>query len=509
MGILDKIKQESTTKGNTKGFYFGATEAEGENKKGVQNFQYYFDDYLNVLPQLRNEKFIFTGRKGAGKSAIAKYIRDTSDSEDNSYSDLIRLKDIEIEKLIQIEELEKFDHKELVVFEWLILVRLIKLILLNDSGKYTLEYEKLEKFIERNSGVVCVDKYQIVGINDKKGFEVKFEVLQQAFPSFSKYFDKKTNKAPFYKLINPLKEVVSKILTFPINEGKEFWLLFDDLDINFKENSKDSIDKITELIRISKIYNTEIFKGSGAKILVFLRDDIKNIIEKHHTDTAKIFTSYEAKLDWYDHEKFKLDEDETALKKFVNKRIEQNFIANNIEYSKSSPWNSLFGNDPNEYQQKTSFKYIIDFTYYRPRDMILFLKPIGDYDFRYPLLACNVKSLIRKYLNENLREIKNELSIYFESNEITDIISVLRTMTERYGPISYTELKKVIENYDFQRKPEEIVKILSSYSITIPKDGMGQLHFNYREESADSVNIEECEFSTHKSIYNYFHQDRI
>jgi len=130
MGILDKLKPAPNDKNTTKGFYFGATEAEGENKKGIQNFQYYFDDYLSVLPQLKNEKFIFTGRKGAGKSAIAKYIKDTSDKEDNSYSDLIRLKDIEIEKLIQIEELENFVQKEVVVFEWLILVKLIKLILL-------------------------------------------------------------------------------------------------------------------------------------------------------------------------------------------------------------------------------------------------------------------------------------------------------------------------------------------------------------------------------------------
>ncbi len=500
---------ESSNKVTTKGFYFGTTEAEGENKKGVQNFQYYFDDYLNVLPQLKNEKFIFTGRKGAGKSAIAKYIKDTSDSEENSYSDLIRLKDIEIEKLIQIEALDNFDHKELVVFEWLILVKLIKLILLNDSGKYTAEYEKLEKFIERNSGVVCIDKYQVVDINEKKNFEVKFEVLQHAFPSFSKYFDKKTNKAPFYKLINPLKEVVSKILKYQNNDGKEFWLLFDDLDINFKENNKDSINKITELIRIAKIYNTESFKGTGAKILVFLRDDIKDIIEKNHTDTAKIFSSYEAELNWYDHEKFKIAEDKTALKKFINKRIEQNFLANDIEYSKVSPWNSLFAIDPIEYQQKTSFKYIIDFTYYRPRDLVLFLKPIGDYDYPFPLSATCVKSLISKYLNENMREIKNELSIYFESNEINSLISILRIMTEWFGPISYTDLKREIEDYEFSKKADEIVKILSSYSITIPKDSLGQLHFNYREESPDSVNLIECEFSTHKSIYNYFHQDRI
>lgn len=509
MGILDKIKRDNSNKETTFGFYFGATEAEGEIKAGIQNFQYFFEDYLNILPQLQNGKFIFTGRKGAGKSAIAKYIKDTADKEENSFSDLIRLKDIEIEKIVQIEELESFEHKELIIFEWLILVRIIKLLILNKEGIYKKEYEKLTKFIERNSGVVGIDKFQISEMNLKQGIEVKFEVLQQAFPSFSKYFNKKTNKAPFYKLINPLKEVVSKILSFQNNDGKEFWLLFDDLDINFKENNQKDIDKITELIRISKIFNTEIFRNSGARILIFLRDDIKDILERHHTDTAKFFTSYEAELSWYNHEQFKIDEDKTALKRFINKRIEQNFKANKLEFSKSSPWNSLFVNDLNEFQQKTAFKYIIDFTYYRPRDLILFLKPIGENEYMYPIQPNIVKNLIKRYLNENLRELKNELAIYFDSNEISSLINVLRTMAQRYGPMSFSDLETEIGKYEFNKKTGEILKILSSYSITIPKDKQGQLHFNYREENSDSINIEECEFTTHKSIYNYFNPEKI
>lgn len=452
MGILDKIKRDNPKKGNTFGFYFGATEAEGENKSGIQNFQYYFDDYLDILPQLQNGKFIFTGRKGAGKSAIAKYIKDNADKEENSFSDLIRLKDVEIEKLVQLEELENFENKELIIFEWLILVRTIKLLILNKEGIYTKEYEKLTKFIERNSGVVGIDKYQISEVSLKQGLEVKFEVLQQVFPSFSKYLDTKTKKAPFYKLITPLKEVVSKVLSFQNNENKEFWLLFDDLDLNFKENNPRDIDKITGLIRISKIFNTEVFRNSGARILIFLRDDIKDILERHHTDTAKIFTSYEAKLNWYNHEQFKIDEDKTSLKRFINKRIEQNFKANKINYSETSPWSSLFENDLSEYQQKTAFKYIIDFTYYRPRDLILFLKPIGENEYTYPIPSGTVKTLIKKYLNENLRELKNELAIYFESSEISSLINVLRSMAQRYGPITFLELEKEIEKYNFKKK---------------------------------------------------------
>ena len=46
MGILDILKIDSGSKKTTRGFYFGHSEAEGENKSGIQNFEQYFEDYL-------------------------------------------------------------------------------------------------------------------------------------------------------------------------------------------------------------------------------------------------------------------------------------------------------------------------------------------------------------------------------------------------------------------------------------------------------------------------------
>ena len=50
---------------------------------------------------------------------------------------------------------------------------------------------------------------------------------------FKKHFDSKTKKAPYYRLITPLKEIVKKILSFDVIKEHEFCLLFDDLDINY------------------------------------------------------------------------------------------------------------------------------------------------------------------------------------------------------------------------------------------------------------------------------------
>lgn len=68
------------------------------------------------------------------------------------------------------------------------------------------------------------------------------------------------------------------IIKYDVNRDKEFWLMFDDLDITFSE-SEAKQKMITELLRIAKDYNNDTFQGTHAKILVFLRDDIKRKIE--------------------------------------------------------------------------------------------------------------------------------------------------------------------------------------------------------------------------------------
>ena len=84
MGILDNITK-NTANYSTKSFYFGMPEAEGENRDKYK-LSDYFEDYLEILSELKKGKFIFTGRKGSGKTAIAKYIKDQSDQAKDSHA---------------------------------------------------------------------------------------------------------------------------------------------------------------------------------------------------------------------------------------------------------------------------------------------------------------------------------------------------------------------------------------------------------------------------------------
>lgn len=500
MGIFtNTVSRKNIT---TKDFYFGAPEAEGENLSGHSLIDY-FEDYLDILNELKKGKFIFVGRKGVGKSAIAKFIKDKSDKSDDSFAKILRISDLCIERQIQIET--DIVDSSLLIFEWLILINIVKLIVNNDCGKYTLEYEKLKKFLEKNTGSIEIDKFQVDEKFIKSGGEINFNVLTHAFGGvFKKYFDTKTTKAPFYKLISPLKDILKIIIEYPVNQYFEFWLLFDDLDINYEINREADNRKIIDLIRVAKNYNNEIFKNSNAKVLIFIRDDVRDFIISKYNDSAKIFSSYEIIINWYNHNLSLSDENNNPLKRMANRRVEINFDNHNISYEDDA-WNLLIRDENygTKSNPKTAFKYILDFTFYRPRDIITFLKTISNENYTYPLNPQAVKKILESYIHINILEIKSELSLFFNESEKNRLFSMLFPFVAN-SPKSHNEVLEKIEEIEFSIDSKQVMKILTNYSLLIYQNRQGGLFFNYREDNIDSYNIEDLIISLPKCIYHYY-----
>ena len=500
MGILDslKIKSSNTT---TSKFYFGSSEAEGENLK-QSNLLDYFDDYLSILNKLDKGHFIFTGRKGVGKSAIAKYIKDSSDLSKKSFATLLKFGDYELENYIQ--ETKLHESKEKLIFEWLILVNLVKLIVKNDCGSYTKEFDKLNSFLKKNSGIIDIDQRQFIVGEKNSGGEVNFSVLKHVFGGvFKNYFKTSVNKAPFYKLISPLKDVVKIILDYPVNKDIEFWILFDDLDINYKASDENSNEKIMELIRVCKEYNNNIFKANSAKIVIFIRDDIRDYIVSKYADSAKIFNSYETLINWYSHSKNITDENKLPLKKLIDKRIKIGFEKVNSEINFENPWASLF--KESQINGKTSFKYILDFTFYRPRDIITFLKKVSEEDCTYPIDQRTLKRILENYIKANILEIKSELNLFFSSCEISTIFDELFLYLVENQDITKADLISEIEQLGIGSSAENTLDLLLNYSLIVIRDYKGNLYFDYRDDTDISkLNESERFYTLPKCIYHNY-----
>ena len=401
MGIFSNTNRNKKT-GTTKGLCLGTAEAESSNE--IQLQAKVFIDCFDVIQQIATAgKFIILGRKGCGKTAIGEHIINSANNDPNTFACFIRKNQISLERIVQAETDKEITVQHL--FEWIILTRL--LVLISENQKAPTKYAKeIANFLKINSGYVNIDKYQITEVIKEKGFEVSVEQLKRLCGKGGFHWNRsnKETKAPFYQILPNLKDVVGKIIEEDV--GNSYCLIFDDLDINFKSYSKTNLDELLDLIRIAKDYNNNFFRtrSCDSRVLILLRNDISKYLQYHSADSAKIFASYSIELNWCDG--IRMNEDEWKIKKFINKRLSNAFDEISYPYKSNNPWDNFL--DPNDWDRTSSFKYVLDHTFYRPRDFLSLFSEVGQREYDLPLSLlmqrqlCSLKMLLQKSKSKEL-----------------------------------------------------------------------------------------------------------
>ena len=259
-----------------------------------------------------------------------------------------------------------------------------------------------------------------------------------------------------------------------------------------------------DLLRISKYYNNEVLNNNHAKILIFLREDIRNSMISKYADSAKIFSTYEININWY----CEKNEVDIPLKKLANRRIKLNFDTRDIPCGEDA-WSSLIKSGKSEsqyYSGKSSFKYVLDFTFYRPRDIITFLLTVTNEIYKYPIGFTDLKRILRKYIEVNVEEIKSELKLFFNDDELTKIFNNLfRSLAESDYDFSVSEFKERIDNLNLSLATDMVFDLLAKYYLIAFKDDKGKVFYSYRGKAAmDKLDIDRINVCLPKCIEYYF-----
>lgn len=487
MSILTNAKSNNGEK-NTKGLFFGTPQAEGECiQAGGHRTNPYFTDYLGILDEIANNKFLIVGRKGTGKSAIAQFIENECEKTDDSFAHTIPVSTVTIEQIIQLTNSKE---GESLVYEWLILLYLTKLLVKCGSAKYSQAISKLSKFLSKNTGSVDIDQKQMVEILETKKGLLDISMLTEKFQHHFGTAKTLTNP-PFVNILTPLKEIIQTALKYQDLENKEFFILFDDLDVNFELSNEDHCKKLMNLIRtVSSLNNTF---PPNVKILLFLRDDMISYLAPKYNDSAKIIESHKIEINWYVHNLNKINEDDVPLKKLVNQRIRIAFEKKGITIpQKTTPWDYLIAE--NVGSPKSSFKYILDFTLYKPRDFVLLLNTIGEDAYKYPLSDNDIDKVLSHFCYKLKTEILSELSLYFngndkEKNAIYDYIFQHIANDIRNGKkTNHSELAKYMDGLRiFKKKGTEIISMLWNYSLIGYSDPVGNVYYKHREDNYPGI----------------------
>ena len=218
--------------------------------------------------------------------------------------------------------------------------------------------------------------------------------------------------------------------------------------------------------------------------MVLLRNDIAKHM-MYFADTAKMLSSYSVELKWFEEIYNGGNETEAMLRKFINRRIKLNFQRKNIILNTpNDAWLSFIDERQNPRSDKSFFKYIIDHTFYRPRDLILLFKDLGTLKYNIPLGRDSIQKLLNSYSVEMVKEIKNELSFNYRKPAIDSIFSILKMHGDR-KPFSYATLFHELSTLGFRGDEDNLIATLFDYSLIGNKSTNREISFKCREKGAD------------------------
>lgn len=478
----------------------GRPEAEAEfhqtfAKPSLKNI---FIDEIGAIDAIGSGRFIITGRKGTGKSAIAGYIQLNSHPEIDNTSFCAVIKPF-------IESCNAFNipgpksDSSVLAYEWTIISKLIRMILETGQGEYTPEIQALKKFYKKYDALFDVDNFLKDSSNIKQTMSVN--VLLATFStSFTREISKKeTEGRPFYSFIPGLYNVIRRIIQMQVFEDYEFTVIFDDLDIGFKLKEENHRDRILSLIRIAKDINNDSVFSNKVRLLLFLRDDVKRNLIGHACDCSKLFGSYEFPINWY--EGRNVPEYRHKLKNITNKRLQTNFEMREMAYNKADPWCSYISVDGRS--SSAIFKTLLDYTFYRPRDIINIFLPLDlQSGFELPLHYNDLKSLLKSFSEKVYEEFNDEISIFTTDDErlaIKALLGQLVNTTKNDESLPYSTFQSLIKH----PLDSSIIETLYEYDVIGLMDNIGDSHYHFRG-SFPSVPVEECSICVPNIIRLYF-----
>lgn len=502
-----------------KDIYFGRADGLQESEdEGFESLFYKGNQKYDLLCMDRN-KFIISGRKGTGKTILAKYF----ECEMNKQG--IPTETLTQRQFVLSTYLEKgnfdFDSKEQELFiEYTILRELSRIVLSNrfklvkfkniirvlfivrslrKLEKFTSERFPAENFSKINYELCSGETSEISngltgGSSNNYSMSGKFMSSMQQSEKYA--------KNPYYNIIDSLKSNLFYLMKLlPIN------IIFDDLDeLDVKlDGNKETISLLIAFINVTNRLNIEMRRNNiaNSRIIILMRSDIIKVLNENSANLNKIVADSEIRLNW--------------VKKSNGEKLHplMEMIATKIRGS-----NSFFDGKSNEDVVAALFAYkvhgiqVMDYmlnnSFGRPRDIINMLNMIkNEYPNEEYFDADLFKNTMVEYSHKFIDELRNELSTHYEAEVIDEGFKIVKFINRKTFWLS--DVVQMFEQHQSRIKyfktPEEFVDYAYEYGIigntwmnTDANAKKRKLYsWKYREDGSDTPDYSK-KFTVHLAL---------
>jgi hypothetical protein len=440
-----------------------------------------FEDHEAYINARAHKKFLILGRKGSGKTAIYRKLLREKDYARFSFGHDFTDYPWQLhnhQSIAGVPDEQRFFQS----WRYLILMTISKILLNQDhSQPYCDEamdaLAKVERFVADTYGTLNPDVAQIFSPVRKLRFKSSFEITWPLKMNLS------AEGVPMNELPSIVQEVNRNLIEAVVdslNPQFDYYICFDQLDLGF-ENSEPYKSRLIGLLLAAREINVKAArKEKKLSILVFMRDDIYQLLS--FEDKNKITQNYVSRIEW--------DTPRTTrtLKQLMEKRL-----AAVLEIPAEGAWQAAFDEDEKMTGRQDKYQHMLDRTFLRPRDMIKFTNEVLAAYKRHRIDGGSAQHA--RFRNKDVQAARIEYSSYLLS-EIDDEIPKHYPYYQKYIEIlkSMESLQFTFEDFEAaceNRKsflpadatPRAILMALFQFSLIgyyAPGGGMGGSEYVYK-----------------------------
>ena len=436
--------------------------AEGEKEAQENNFLDMFYTQNNKYSELLDKyKFIISGRKGTGKTILAKYYQKINNNG-LFIVDYSKLEKISLNYYIEMYS-PKIDKDISKLFQEYYIYNQYIITIINNKKKCKDFYPERPTFINKCKSYLRYKKYisiynEIKELYSKiypngafKETDIKImkkiiesDIISGKIGNERSKIDASTGgtkesstektiiKKNFAENIDQFKKLVLSCL-----EYIDVTLIIDNLDEIKMDDTNSLVSFLIDLVMVVNDINIlTTSKSDKSKCILLIRSDIIDLFNSRNSNINKILVDSNVELEWF--------KSGSELEKMIMYKISKSDITNSmIQYSPKDIKHIIFEKSSNDLYD-TAFDKIVRFSFGRPRDLITYIDcVIKNYPNEKQITFRMLKTSELMYSQKIVNEVKKEMSIRYSPEEIENTLSLLRN----YGK-SVFKYNEIIDFYD-------------------------------------------------------------
>lgn len=463
----------------------------------------------NLLKEDKS-KFIISGRKGTGKTILAKYYEKEM-LKDGGFVKFVNGNDILFRHVREIGP-DDINDKYIASFIKYIILFEISTLILDHRGEIILKANVFQKIglyrkIKELSKIIedrrFEDNFSLESFSEemraKGNIDTKRKKIGSIHAEGERTKKKNYSKNSYFSIIDNLECRVLEII-----KNISISIIFDDIDEYTEKIMDDQIFQLF-LIKIIEIINEvnedlENKTSGNSKIILLLRSDIIDSLQTKSSNINKIIIDSQILLNWIGTIDLANPENNPLFDLILTKIKNSN--KNLSEKTTREIYNMFF---PNKINGVNTVSYIFRRSHGRPRDVVNLLNIIKKENGKANSFEeCFFRAAEKEYSKCFKDDLKNEASLYYSS----DIINSCFKLITLIGKVTFSlqDVQRVIDeckdeiSHDVDAKKFiDIMYDVGAIGNYRKIGGKSMYAFKYREDGADSPDYRHL-FTVHQGL---------